>query len=401
MRENPFRKEFPFFHQQKPPLIYFDNAATAQKPQAVIERMTRYYTFENANIHRGSYPLSSQALSMYDAARETVRRFLDANTPEEIVFTKGSTEALNLAADVLCRSLEPGDNVVVTELEHSSNYVPWKRGCQRADAELRTAQAETDGSLRPERVTALIDSRTKAVAITGMSNVTGFRPELKGIIRYAHQCGALTLVDGAQAIVHEPVSVRNLDCDFFVFSGHKLYGPMGTGVLYGKRIWLEKLPPFLVGGGMAEPGEGGGLIYRKDPLKQEAGTQNIAGILGLEAAIGYLEKMGMENIVQYERELSEYLRLRLEAIEGIRVDGRERVSPVVSFELAGIGAYDLGILLGNRGIAVRSGAHCAYPLMRRMGKENSCRISLACYNTAEEIDILAERLEALAKRRRS
>lgn len=289
--------------------------------------------------------------------------------------------------------------MVVTELEHSSNYFPWKRGCQRAGAELRVARAETNGSLRTESVTALINSRTKVVAVTGMSNVTGFRPDLKGIIRYAHQYGALTLVDGAQAIVHESVSVRNLGCDFLVFSGHKLYGPMGTGVLYGKKTWLKKLPPFLVGGGMVELGEGGGLIYRNDSLKQEAGTQNIAGILGLEAAIRYLEEIGIEKIFQYERELSEYLRLRLEAIEGIRIDGNERVSPIISFDLAGIGAYDLGILLGNLGISVRSGAHCAYPLMRRMGKENSCRISLACYNMVEEIDILAEQLERMAKRR--
>lgn len=394
------REDFPIFRNQAQPFVYLDNGATAQKPWAVIRRMNQFYQYENSNIHRGSYPLSSSASQMYEDAREKIRIWIDAEYADEIVFTKSCTEAINLAAFAVFEAwIRPGDNVIATELEHSSNFFPWKHWCERSGAQFQAARAGTDGSLGAQAVLSLVNSRTKLIAMTAMSNVTGFRPELETIIREAHRRGICVLVDASQEIVHQAVSVRNMGCDFLCFSGHKLYGPMGTGVLYGKRKYMEQLPPYLYGGDMVEKGDGDTISYKTEPGKYEAGTQNIAGILGLEAAVSYLEEQDFQRLVQYERELSVYTRERLGHLVGIHILGPDIISPVLTFEAEQLGAYDLGVLLANHGIAVRCGAHCAYPLIKRMGRESICRISLAFYNTREEIDYVADTLELICKRR--
>ena len=261
MEAAQIRKSFPVFTQD-PSLVYLDNAATSQKPQSVIDRLVQYYTFENANIHRGNYPLSNRASKLYEDSKQTVCNWLDAEDKEEIVYTKGSTEAINLVAAVLREQIKPGDNIVTTELEHSSNYFPWKELCEKTGADFRVAKAKKDGSLDPAAVLELMDEHTKLLAITGMSNAIGFQPDLKQLIPAAHEKGALVLVDGTQLVVHKKVSVRKLDCDFLSFSSHKLYGPMGLGVLYGKKKILESLPPFLFGGDMVMRGDGDRLVYR-------------------------------------------------------------------------------------------------------------------------------------------
>lgn len=394
---NEIRKEFPLF-QREDPLIYFDNGATTQKPKAVIERLAKYYREENANIHRGSYPLSNRASVLYEHARATVAKWLDAEAPEEVVFTKGCTEAINLAAAAVGETwLQQGDNVVVTELEHSSNFYPWQHQCEKYGANLRIAEAQNDGSILADAVINLIDKRTKLVAITAMSNVTGFRPDLHRIIEAAHEKGCYVLVDAAQEIAHHIVSVRKMDCDFLCFSSHKIYGPMGVGVLYGKKKLLEELKPYLYGGDMVEKGDCGCICYRRDPGKFEAGTQNIEGALGLEAALEFLQQHDFEKLIQYEQQLGRYLKEQLQRISGIHLLGSDVSASVISFEADAFGAYDIGVLLGNYGIAVRCGAHCAYPLMMRMGRESSCRVSLAFYNTKEEVDRLVNYLNMLMK----
>lgn len=394
------RSDFPIFRNIPQPFVYLDNGATAQKPERVIDRINHYYLYENSNIHRGSYPLSSRGSQMYEEARQRVQRWIDAEYADEIVFTKSSTEALNLAASAIFETwVRRGDNVIVTELEHSSNYFPWKHWCEKNGIQFKAAQAEEDGSLHTESVLSLIDGHTRLIAITAMSNVTGFRPDLKQIIREAHKAGVLVLVDASQEIVHQAVSVRNMGCDFLCFSGHKLYGPMGTGVLYGKRGYLEELAPYLYGGGMVEQGDGKSISYMKKAEKYEAGTQNIAGVLGLAAALAYLEEQDFEDLMQYETELSAYAGERLKQVEQIHILGPDIISPVLTFEAERLGAYDIGVLLASHGIAIRCGAHCAYPLIKRMKRESICRISLAFYNTKEEIDYVADTLEHICKRR--
>ena len=420
------RRDFPILNQEGKPLVYLDNGATTQKPQAVIDRLCRYYSMENSNIHRGSYPLSSQASRMYERARETVRSWVDAEYGEEIVFTKGCTESVNLAAAAVFETYVcPGDNVIVTELEHSSNYFPWKNQCEKKCAQFRVALAQTDGSLRAEDVLDQMDSRTRLIAVTAMSNVTGFCPDVDRIIREAHKRGVLVLIDAAQAVVHRAISVRQMKCDFLCFSGHKIYGPMGIGVLYGRKMYLEEMAPYLYGGDMVVKGDRGEVSYKKSPSKYEAGTQDIAGALGLEAALLYLNRRGFEEMIQYEAELGAYLRERLEAVKGVHVIGEPAVRqplsgrsdpqpqsggsvpqpqsggsipPIAVFETDKLGAYDIGVLLANSGIAVRCGSHCAYPLMKRMGKESLCRVSLSFYNTKQEIEYMAERLERICGR---
>lgn len=393
------REEFPIFQHLPRPFIYMDNAATSQKPAAVLQRMNDFYLYENANIHRGSYPLSRKAENVYDDARDCLREWIDAALPEEIVFTKGSTEAVNLAASALFEGcISSRDNVVVTELEHSSNYFPWEHQCRRFGCEFRTAAAEKDGSISTEQILKCTDGRTRLISVTGMSNATGFMPDLKGLIREAHRRGILVFVDATQLVVHRKISVRDLDCDLLCFSGHKLYGPMGTGILYGKRALLEEMAPFLYGGDMVEQGDGNCIVFRKDPGKYEAGTQNIAGAAGLAAAVRFLGENSFETeLLPYEAALSERLSGRLSGIPGLKRHGcPDPSSPIYNFTMDGIGAYDIGIFLASSGIAVRSGAHCAYPLMRRMGLDASVRISLSFYNTEEEIDLLAERLKFLS-----
>ena len=401
MDASMIRQHFPIFSKLEKPFIYFDSGATTQKPEAVINRLVQYYSYENSNIHRGNYPLSNHASDMICHARETVQKWLHAEFSDEIVFTKGCTESINLVASCAFHTwIQPGDNVIVTELEHSSNYYPWNYHCLQNHAELRTARATPDGSLDPDAVLSLIDQRTKLIAITAMSNVTGFRPDIKQLIKEAHRRQILVLVDAAQEIAHNPLFVTESDCDFLCFSGHKVYGPMGIGVLYGKREWLNKMVPYQYGGGMVKEMEQGEISCRSDSGKYEAGTQNLGGVLGLEAAFNYLSELDFELLRKHEKELSSYLRECMDKIHGVHIIGNTADSPVLSFETDYLGAYDVGVLLANAGICIRSGSHCAYPLMKRLGKENICRISLAVYNTQQELDLLAEQLENICRKGR-
>lgn len=394
------RNDFPIFTSAGAPLIYLDNAATSQKPQAVIERISSFYRRENANIHRGSYPLSDVTGRNFEFARETVRRFIGAEKTDEIVFTKSSTESINLVAYALAdMNLGADTNIVVTELEHSSNYFPWMNLCRKSNIEFRVAAAEIDGTLPAENVISEIDLNTELVAVTGMSNTTGFIPDLKKIIAQAHQCGALVLVDGTQMIVHDRINVQEIDCDFLAFSGHKLYGPMGIGVLYGKECILRKLPPFLYGGDMVQRGDGDNIVYRTDPGKYEAGTQNIAGAVGLEAAINYLEQEQFMKLLLQEQAVAQYMHQTLRSVPGVHVLGTEELdtSPLVMFTVDGFGSYDVGVYLGLHGVCIRCGSHCAYPLMKRLRLQDSCRASLGIYNTIEDVNRMAELLENIRK----
>lgn len=394
MEQQEIRSKFPVFSQNKR-LVYLDNAATSQKPEGVIDRVRQFYLSENSNIHRGNYPLSSRASEYYAHSKQTVSHWIDARTPEEIVYTKSSTEAINLVAAGMDGLTEPENNIVTTELEHSSNYFPWKELCRRTGVQFRVAEAEEDGSLKTEKLLKLIDCHTKLVAVTGMSNAGGFCPDLKKIISEAHNKGALVLVDATQLIVHRMISVRELDCDFLSFSSHKIYGPMGLGVLYGKQSCLELIPPLLYGGDMVLRGDGDQIIYKSNTEKFEGGTQNIGGALGLEAAIEFLQENEFEALLEHEKALAAYTRQRLEKIKGLHILNSGPDSPIILFEMDGIGAYDVGVLLGLKDIAVRCGSHCAYPLMKRLERQSLCRVSLAVYNTKEDSDRLAAALEGL------
>ena len=394
MEQQEIRSKFPVFSQNKR-LVYLDNAATSQKPEGVIDRVRQFYLSENSNIHRGNYPLSSRASEYYAHSKQTVSHWIDARTPEEIVYAKSSTEAINLVAAGMDGLTGPENNIVTTELEHSSNYFPWKELCWRTGAQFRVAEAEEDGSLKTEKLLKLIDCHTKLVAVTGMSNAGGFCPDLKKIISEAHNKGALVLVDATQLIAHRRIFVQELDCDFLSFSSHKIYGPMGLGVLYGKQSCLELIPPLLYGGDMVLRGDGGQIIYKSNTEKFEGGTQNIGGALGLETAIKFLQENEFEALLEHEKALAAYTRQRLEKIKGLNILNSGPDSPIILFEMDGIGAYDVGVLLGLKDIAVRCGSHCAYPLMKRLERQSLCRVSLAVYNTKEDSDRLAAALEGL------
>jgi cysteine desulfurase/selenocysteine lyase len=396
---NRIRSDFPILHASKIPLIYFDNAATTQKPNQVIERIQHYYRYENANIHRGDYPLSHMADKAYEHARSTVAKWIDAENPQDIIFTKSSTESINLVASALFEEyIGRNDNVLVSELEHSSNYFPWKAQCQKHGCEFRVVPVQQNGTLKLQDFIDRLDSRTKLVAISGMSNVTGYRPDIQKIISAVHKYGALVLIDATQLIVHEKISAKDLDCDFLSFSGHKLYGPMGIGILYVKKDVLEQLPPFLYGGDMIQRGDNGEITYKDESYRYEAGTQNIEGVLGLESAIQYLDAHHFQTeLLPYEQGLGEYLYQEVSKISGVKILGNKAPSTILNFTVDGLGAYDIGTFLGNHNIAVRSGAHCAYPLMKKMGTESSVRVSLSFYNTAEEISEFVGCIEKLKK----
>lgn len=394
------RSQFPILCSTSQPFVYFDNSATTQKPQTVIDRITRYYSRENANINRGSYPLSNQAARLYRQARQTVKSWIDASDEDEIIFTKGCTESVNLAAQaVFSRLVRAGDNIVVTQLEHSSNYFPWKACCQNANVQFREALVSPEGSLKPDSLFSLTDEHTRLIAISAMSNVTGFRPDIPAIIEEAHRRRILVLIDAAQEIAHHPVSVTWLGCDFLCFSGHKLYGPMGIGVLYMEKKYADQLSPLLVGGGAISPGPEGMYAYRQSPDKFEAGTQHIAGALGLEAALAYLKEEDFQgSLLPYEASLACYLHQKLASIPGVHIFGEDPSSPLVSFTVSGFGSYDIATALAAHGIALRCGAHCAYPLMQCLGVPGLCRVSLAFYNTLEEIDYFTDVLRSVCRR---
>jgi cysteine desulfurase/selenocysteine lyase len=391
------RGDFPILFQRVNgnPLVYFDNAATTQKPRAVIDAITRYYEADNANIHRGVHQLSQRATDKYEAARESVRRFLNASSASEIVFVRGATEGINLVAQTYGRAhLQKGDEVLITEMEHHSNIVPWQILCEEKGAKLRVAPVNDRGELIFEEFARILNPHTKIVAVSHVSNALGTINPLRRIIGLVHSQNAVVLVDGAQAAPHLAVDLQALDCDFYVFSGHKIYGPTGIGVLYGKSALLEAMPPYQGGGDMILSVSFEKTIYNKIPHKFEAGTPDISGVIGLGAAIEYLNRLGLERIAAYERELLAYSTDLLSALPGIRLIGtaNEKAS-ILSFVLEGVHPHDVGTILDQAGIAIRTGHHCAQPLMERFGVPATARASFGLYNTREEVDAFVRAIQ--------
>lgn len=386
------REEFPILSREVygKPLVYLDNGATAQKPARVIETLARLYREENANIHRGVHYLSERCTALYEDARRTIAEALGTPDTGEVVFTAGATAAINTVAYSFCeRFLSAGDNIVVSEMEHHSNIVPWQMMCERKGAELRVLPFDDEGNLCVERLEELLDGRTKVVAVTQASNTLGTMPDLNPIIAKAHSVGAVVMVDGCQGFVHSEVNVRELDCDFYAFSSHKLYGPNGVGVLYGKRRWLEEMPPFLGGGDMVKKVTFERTTYADLPLKFEAGTANYIDAIGLAEAVKFLRGLDREGVLSHERALLDYATEELLKVEGLRIYGKaERKCSIVSFNVEGIHNFDLGAVLDRSGVAIRTGAHCADPVMAHYGVQGMARASFALYNTFEEVDAL-------------
>ena len=371
-------------------LVYLDNGATTQKPQAVIEAEARYYRESNANIHRGVHWLSQHSTDLYDAGRERVRSLLNAASACEIVFTRGTTEAINLVAASWGRSqLKPGDEILLSGMEHHSNIVPWQLVAEQTGAVIRVIPVTDDGELEMQAYAEMLSERTRLVGVCHVSNALGTVNPVAEIIRMAHACGALVLVDGAQAVAHQSVDVQALDCDFYAFSGHKLYGPTGIGALYGRKQLLDAMPPWQGGGDMIHTVSFERSTYAETPQKFEAGTPNIAGVVGLDAAIAYVQEVGLDTIARHEAALVEYATQALGQIPGLRFIGqaRERAG-LVSFVMEGIHPHDLGTILDMEGVAIRAGHHCAMPLMTRFGLPGTARASFALYNTQEDIDAL-------------
>jgi cysteine desulfurase / selenocysteine lyase len=386
------REDFPILKlpMRGKPLVYLDNAATSQKPQTVIDTLTRYYTEENANVHRGVYLLSERATRAYENARLTVQRFINAASPREIIFTRGTTESINLVASSYGRKhLKPGDEVVISWMEHHSNIVPWQMLCEETGAILRVVPINDAGELLLEEYEKLLNPRTRLVSIVQVSNALGTINPVREIIALAHRWNVPVLVDGAQAVPHLKVDVQALDCDFYAFSGHKMYGPTGIGVLYGKAELLEAMPPYQGGGDMISSVTFEKTLYNALPYKFEAGTPYVAGPIGLAAAIDYLEALGLDNVAAHEHDLLGYATEAVAAIPGVQLIGtaREKAS-VLSFVLDGVHPHDLGTILDQEGIAIRTGHHCAQPVMQRFGVPATTRASLGLYNTREEVDAL-------------
>lgn len=388
------RRDFPILGRTVygKPLIYLDSGATAQKPQCVIDTTTRLYEELNANVHRGVHYLSDRMTTLYEEARERVRAFIGASSREEIIFTAGATASLNLVAYAWCeRFLHEGDNILVSEIEHHSNIVPWQLAAERKGAQIRVLPVDDDGRLKTELLPSLLDERTRVVAIAQVSNTLGTRPDLRTIIDAAHAVGAVAVVDGCQGIVHGGVDVAALDCDFYAFSGHKLYAPTGIGVLYGKRAILDAMPPFMGGGDMVDKVTFARTTYAPLPLKFEAGTSNFIGAIGLGEAVRYIEALPVAEVARHEREVLDHATQRLSEIEGLHIYGTTAdKAPIISFSVDGAGHYDIGLILDKMGIAVRTGHHCAEPTMARFGVSGMCRASFALYNTLAEADALAD-----------
>ena len=391
------RNDFPILGERvnNRPLVYFDSGATAQKPLAVINRMDELMRHYNANIHRGVHHLSGVMTDMYEQARERIRQFIGAEHREEIIFTAGATASLNLVAQAWsARYLREGDNIVVSEMEHHSNIVPWQLACERHGAELRVLPFDDSGELRVDLLGELIDERTRLVAVTEASNTLGTVPELDIIIETAHAVGAVVMVDGCQGIVHGGGRVAERGYDFYAFSGHKLYGPTGIGVLYGRMELLDSMPPYMGGGDMVDKVTFAKTTYAPLPLKYEAGTSNFIGAVALAEAIEYVERIGMAHIEAHEQMLLHAMTERLETIEGLRIYGKARHKcPLVSFTIEGIHPYDVGMILDKLGVAIRTGHHCAEPVMTHYGVTGMCRASIGMYNTLEEVELLASGVE--------
>ncbi|MFZ0315245.1 MAG: cysteine desulfurase [Candidatus Korobacteraceae bacterium] len=386
------RRDFPILHQQVygHPLVYLDNAATSQKPQAVIDSISRYYERGNANIHRGVHFLSEHATEEHEAARRTLQAFLNAADKREIIFVRSATEGINLVAQTYGRKhVGTGDEILITAMEHHSNIVPWQMLCEEKDAKLRVLPINDRGELLMDELPKLLGPRTKLLAVTHVSNALGTITPLRKIVEIAHSHGVPVVVDGAQAVPHLKVDVQELDCDFYVFSGHKVYGPTGIGVLYGKRGLLEAMPPYQGGGDMIRSVTFEKTLYNDLPYKFEAGTPNIGGAIGLGAAIDYIHHLGIENIAAHEHDLLVYATEALSAIPDVRLIGTAaEKAAVISFIIEGIHPHDIGTILDREGIAIRTGHHCAQPVMQRFRIPATARASFAMYNTRAEVDAL-------------
>ena len=397
------REDFPILKRQvnDKPLIYFDNAATSQKPNAVIDAIDRYYREYNANIHRGIHKLAEEATLAHETAREKVAKFINAKRASEVVFTRNTTEALNLVAYSWGRaSIRKGDKIVLTIMEHHSNIVPWLRLAEEKGAAVEFVKIDENGELREDELHELIDERTKIVAVTHASNVLGTVNPVRDIGRVAHRFGALFVVDAAQSVPHMAVDVEDIDCDLAAFSGHKMLGPTGIGVLYGKSEYLERMPPFLGGGEMIKEVHTTGASWKDLPYKFEAGTPNVSGAIGLGAAVDYLSGVGMKNVQDHEREITSHALNRMKQVEGLQIYGPKEVDRrvgVISFNLGDIHAHDLASILDEEGIAIRSGHQCAQPLMEFMHVPATSRASFYIYNTKEEVDVFIEALEKARK----
>lgn len=388
------RSDFPILEQlvYKKPLVYFDNAATTQKPQVVIDALSNYYETLNSNIHRGVHCLSQKATEEFEIARKCVQQFIHAAHDYEVIFTRGATESINLVASSFGRTfIEAGDEIIISEMEHHSNIVPWQFLCEDRGAVLKVLPFAENGELCIEQLESLITPRTKIVAITHVSNTLGTINPVKEVIRIAHSHNLPVMVDGAQAVAHCPVDVQDLDCEFYCFSGHKMYGPMGIGVMYGKEEWLNRMKPYQGGGEMISNVTFEKTTYNELPFKFEAGTPAVGDVIGLRKAIEYMQSVGVQNIADYENELLQYGTQELLKIDGLRIYGQaEHKAAVISFLIGNIHPYDLGVLLDHQGVAVRTGHHCTQPIMTHFGIPGTVRASFALYNTKEEIDALVK-----------
>jgi cysteine desulfurase/selenocysteine lyase len=396
---NKIRADFPILAREVygRPLVYFDNAATSQKPQCVMDKITEMYTTVNSNVHRGVHYLSQVATDEHEAARKTVQRFINANSPDEIVFTRGATESINLVASSFCRTFcEPGDEILITAMEHHSNIVPWQIQADMYGLSVKVAPINKDGELILEEFEKLISPRTKLIALTHISNVLGTVNPVNEIVKIAHNHKIPVLIDAAQSVQHTKVDVQKIDCDFLVFSSHKIYGPTGVGVLYGKEEWLNALPPYQGGGEMIESVSFEKTTFNKLPFKFEAGTPDFVGTAALATALNYINSIGLDNIAHHEDELLKYATEKMLQIPGMRIIGtaKEKCS-VISFLVDDIHPYDIGTLLDKMGIAIRTGHHCAEPLMKELGIDGTARVSFAFYNTKEEVDLFIAGLKRI------
>lgn len=401
---NAIRRDFPILQERVNgrPLVWFDNAATTQKPQAVIHRLAHFYAHENSNIHRAAHELAARATDAYEGARETVRRFIGAGSVDEIIFVRGTTEGINLVAKSWgAQHIGPGDEIIVSHLEHHANIVPWQQLAAEKGAKIKVIPVDDSGQVRLDEYQRLLSDKTRIVAVTQVSNALGTVVPVKAIVDLAHRAGAQALVDGAQSISHMRVDVRELDADFFVFSGHKIFGPTGIGVVYGKKDVLDHMPPWQGGGNMIADVSFEKTVYHGPPTRFEAGTGNIADAVGLGAALEYVERIGIENIGRYEHDLLAYATHHLKPIPGVRLVGTAQdKASVLSFVLAGYTTDEVGKALNEEGIAVRTGHHCAQPILRRFGLEATVRPSFAFYNTCEEVDRFIAVIRRLSSARR-
>ena len=388
------REDFKILGQEvnNRPLVYLDNAATTQKPESVINAISEYYRTINSNIHRGVHHLSQLATTRFEEAREAIRRYINAKNSYEIIFTRGATESINLIANSFCRAfLKAGDEVIVSEMEHHANIVPWQMACEIAGANLKVLPFDDSGVLMIEKLEELITSKTKIISITHISNSLGTINPIEKVIRIAHSHNIPVMIDGAQAVSHEKVDVQQLDCDFYCFSGHKMYAPMGIGVLYGKEKWLNTMPPYQGGGEMIQQVTFEKTTYNELPFKFEAGTPAVSDVIGLHTAIQYIEKLGIDKILQHEQKLLQYATEQLSVIEGLRIYGTApQKAAIISFNLEGIHPYDVGVIIDHLGVAVRTGHHCTQPVMQHFQIPGTVRASFALYNTQEEVDRLVE-----------